>query len=177
MYENCTIGNVYLCKDGRLRIYIVFPDGHNTVISYPKYLMEIRLGRNLDKDETVDHIDGNPLNNHIENLQVLKRSDHVILDVKRLKPQEFICPECGQSFELSGRKLHDAKHNRLKRKAGPFCSKSCSGKYGRKIQLKRVDLLPVIPIRDPEYITNKLSMSLYEETHRVDNTNSGNSQH
>ena len=37
-------------------------------LSYPKYLIEVHLDRYLEKEETVDHIDGNFLNNVISNL-------------------------------------------------------------------------------------------------------------
>jgi len=39
--------------------------------SYPRLLLERKLGRTLNKDEECGHIDGNPLNNDIGNLRVL----------------------------------------------------------------------------------------------------------
>ena len=54
--------------------------------------MEINLQRVLSNDETVDHIDGDKLNNSIENLQILSRSDNAkkgsskeIKELQRLK--------------------------------------------------------------------------------------------
>jgi len=38
--------------------------------------MELHLGRKLSTDEHVHHIDGNKLNNDIQNLTILSRSDH-----------------------------------------------------------------------------------------------------
>jgi len=38
--------------------------------------MEQFLGRKLEKWEHVHHIDGNHLNNNIENLEVLTNADH-----------------------------------------------------------------------------------------------------
>lgn len=42
--------------------------------------MEIHLNRYLTKDEQIDHIDGNPLNNDISNIQILNFKEHQILD-------------------------------------------------------------------------------------------------
>ena len=72
MYENYKIYWPYLAKDGRLRIIGVDKNGEKHTISYPKYLLEKHLGRYLERDEQIDHIDGDPLNNELNNLQILK---------------------------------------------------------------------------------------------------------
>ena len=64
VYKDCKLYGPYSnSADGRLRCMIVFPNKKRKTISYPKYLMEVHLGRYLDIDETIDHIDGNFLNN------------------------------------------------------------------------------------------------------------------
>lgn len=133
IYEEYEAKKIYQNKDGRFRIYLAKFKQAKT-ISYPKYLMEIHLGRYLDDDETVDHIDEDFTNNNINNLRVLKRKIHCKNDALRNKPMSFVCPECGIEFVLFGDKLHDASCNRKKGKAGPFCGRSCAGKYGQKIQ-------------------------------------------
>lgn len=154
VYDGCKIYGPYKGKDERLRIFVIFPNGKKCTRSYPKYLVEIYLNRYLTEEETVDHIDSNFKNNDISNLRVLSRVEHAALDVKRIVQQEFICPWCGDSFILAGLKLHCAIHNRRKGKSGPFCSRSCVGKYGAELQNNRCSKL-AINIITPEYTTNK----------------------
>ena len=60
----------YVCNDNRVRAYLADENGHRC-ISYPRILMEKKLGRPLDPKEQVHHKDGSPLNNNLENLEVL----------------------------------------------------------------------------------------------------------
>lgn len=137
MYENYKIYGPYLNrKDNRLRVIIKHSiTGEEHTVSYPKYLIECYLNRYLDEDETVDHIDGNPLNNDISNLQVLKRSKHSSFDAIRNKDIIVNCAYCGKEFTIKGSTV--SNRNRSDRhQSGYFCSKQCSGKYGKDIQLK-----------------------------------------
>ena len=94
IYDNCKIsGPNHSKRDNRLRISIQFPDGKKIAKSYPKYLMEVHLDRFLEEDETVDHIDGNPLNNDLSNLQILDRKTHSSLDVLRNKDVLVTCKD------------------------------------------------------------------------------------
>lgn len=146
----------YVSKtDNRSRLRIVFLDGSSKTVSYPKFLMENHIGRFLENNETVDHIDNDVTNNSIENLRILNRSEHVKLDIKRIGSQEFVCEVCNITFTLSGRKLHEAKHNRLKGSKGPFCSKSCAGKASHNID--KYESQEVI-------VTHFTNKSLTEET-------------
>lgn len=135
VYENCKFYGPYLSKkDNRLRCIIVFPDGKKKSLSYPKYLIEVHLDRYLDIDETVHHIDGNPLNNEINNLMVINRKEHCYNDSIKNCDVVTKCSYCGKEFTISGNSIY--YRNRSDRKqSGYFCSKSCSGKYGKSIQL------------------------------------------
>lgn len=132
------VSGVYTRKDGRQHLVLnnsKLPNkakGKLKTLSYPKSIIEIHLGRNLEKDETVDHIDKNPLNNDILNLQVLSRSEHVKLDVIRRKPVFLVCDYCGKEFEATKAQVTDRNTGR---KHTSFCTRSCSGKYGKEIQL------------------------------------------
>ena len=106
VYENCRLYGPYKSKkDNRLRIQVIFSDGRRTYMSYPKYLMEVHLGRYLEKDETVHHIDGNPLNNDISNLTVIDRAEHANNDAIRNKNITVVCQYCGKEFTIPGSKV------------------------------------------------------------------------
>lgn len=143
----------YYRKDGRQHV-IVISDGVRRTVSYPKFLMEQHLGRVLLDNETVDHIDRNFKNNDLENLRVVDKVTHGKEDAKRVKLVEFICVLCGVQASRAANQL---SHNAVLGKAGPFCSKQCSGKYGAKLQRGRANKLPVqptVPIEDREYYYN-----------------------
>lgn len=138
VYEGCKLYGPYSnSKDGRLRCMLVFPDNTRKTISYPKYIMEVYLGRYLETDETIDHIDGDFLNNQISNLRVISRVNHAIEDAKRNYDEEVTCTYCGKKFTVKGSKLHN-RNRRDRHQSGYFCSKRCSGKYGAEIQNGRM---------------------------------------
>ena len=56
----------YTAKDGRKRIVIKKDNGSITSKSYPRLVMEQKLGRPLLPEEDVHHKDENPLNNNID---------------------------------------------------------------------------------------------------------------
>lgn len=153
VYKDYKVYGPYRRKDGRQHMVIKDGNSKKTTVSYPKYLTEKRLGRYLTEDETIDHIDNDFNNNSPENIRILSRKRHGEEDAIRLKPMLFLCPECGIKFYEEGKRLHDIISNRRRGKAGPFCSRSCAGIYGKKVQMGE-DLLDVIKI-DPEYTTLK----------------------
>jgi hypothetical protein len=78
IYGECKVYGPYTSKkDGRTRCVLTFDNcKRKTTVSYPKLLLETSVGRKLDKDETVDHIDADHTNNHIGNLQILTRVEN-----------------------------------------------------------------------------------------------------
>jgi hypothetical protein len=129
----------YLRKDGRKHVVIVYNDDKKRTVSYPKFLIEQQLGRRLNINETIDHIDGDITNDNISNLQILNRIDHVTKDIIRNKPIELNCVFCNNVVILDTSAKQSA-YNRHKRqgKAGPFCSRTCSGKYGQLVQTNKI---------------------------------------
>ena len=141
----------YLRKDGRQHVILIYENGRRRTVSYPKFLVEQRLGRELDPDtETIDHLDTDFNNNNIDNLRILDRKTHAAEDATYLVPTEFECPLCGAHFSLSGLRLHWAKDNRKQGKAGPFCSRRCAGVYGSNVGHGNISKLEV-----KEIITKK----------------------
>ncbi len=144
----------YKGKDGRLRIILIFNDKTKKLISYPKYLMEKYLDRYLLENETVDHIDGNPLNNDISNLRVLDRKEHCKNDTTRNKDVVAVCAYCGKEFIIPGNELHN-RNRKDRNSSGYFCSKECSGKYGSEIQNHKREVNPVEKINPEKYRIHK----------------------
>lgn len=60
---------------------------HDNYIAEHRLVMEAKLGRYLEKQEVVHHIDGNPLNNDPENLVVCQtNADHLRMELKGRVP-------------------------------------------------------------------------------------------
>lgn len=117
-------GYILTNKEPRRLVCLVRHDLSRTTVSYARYLMSCHLGRYLNSDEHVDHIDGNKLNDIIENLQILSPKDNNIKKLyqtgKKLKMLEMKCPSCGVNFV----KPHGTTHLGKKGKY-TCCSKKC----------------------------------------------------
>lgn len=163
-YELISLANKvhgpYKRPDGRQIVIIVNDDKSRRTVSYPKFLMEEQLGRQLHPDlETVDHLDCNFDNNNLDNLRVVPRAEHSGDDTRRVKLIKFNCSWCDKSFERSPRLVRDKSK---KGKSGVFCSRSCAGKYSRMLQLKLIDKLPVQPYIKSEYYRRKNIVATFE---------------
>jgi hypothetical protein len=143
----------YKRKDGRQIVIVVERNGKRRTVSYPKWILELQLGRKLDPNlETVDHIDSNIDNNNLDNLRIVPRDQHSSNDTRRVKKIKFQCAWCDKDFERSPRLIRDKAK---KGKAGPFCSRNCAGKYSRQLQLKLVDKFDSQQAVDSEYYKKK----------------------
>ncbi len=93
--------------------------------SYPRYIMEQYLGRELESWEQVDHINDDFTDDRIENLQILTQKENITKSAKSAEMLEFVCPICGTEFS---RPAKDYRYHQVKKgKSGPYCSKSCTG--------------------------------------------------
>jgi len=157
--DNFTVHGPYKRQDGRQIVIVIDNNGKRRTVSYPKWLMELQLGRKLDPNlETVDHIDSDFNNNDVNNLRIVPRDEHSADDTRRVKPVKFTCAWCDKEFERSPRLVRDKSK---KNKAGPFCSRGCAGKYSRMLQLKLIDKFDKQPTMDSEYYKKKYA-SLWE---------------
>lgn len=151
--ERIKLYGPYKCSDERLRVDIC-TSIKKTTHQYARVLLEVKLNRRLGDHETVDHIDGNKFNDDPSNLRVMTLSENSSDSAFRLLSKEFTCPQCSNKFTLSGNKLSNAIRNRNSSKAGPFCNRSCAGKYGSDVQHGKRLPACVITI-DREYINGK----------------------
>lgn len=121
---------VSIVNDGRRHVVLTGP-GVRRTISWPKAMMEVKLDRHLSDDEFVDHIDDDPTNDSYDNFQILTPSGNAMKSVAARGAEremvDFICEACGGSFSKEARVV---RHNQESQgKSGPFCSKSCAGRY------------------------------------------------
>lgn len=71
-----------------------------------RYIMESILGRNLEKNEVVHHINGDKLDNRLKNLQVMSKESHISLHHKgKTIPNEI---KLRISKKLTGNKLSES---------------------------------------------------------------------
>lgn len=118
VYEGYKVYGPYTRKKDGRQIVILYnlESRERKTVSYPKYLVEKELGKYLGMDETVDHIDGNFLNNDIDNLRIVSRSDHSRSHTLENMYISKKCCICGKTF---------ISKNRNRKTCG---SKSCNGK-------------------------------------------------
>ena len=108
--------------DYRQFMVIIHDDGSRTTKSYARFLIEKHLGRELSKEETVDHINGDRTDDRLENLQVLSVRENMTKSAFRHN-LTCVCPMCGDTFAPT----RSQRATRVtEKKAGPFCSRSCA---------------------------------------------------
>lgn len=72
------------------------------------YVMAEHIGRNLEQNECVHHIDRNRANNNLDNLMLMTKSDHLALHAREDRghvPEDRECPRCKSIFNSSIKSL------------------------------------------------------------------------
>lgn len=105
----------------------------NNYVLYHRILMENHIGRLLEKDEIVYHINKNKKDNRIENLQILNLGKHSSRHEKQkgIKYCVLKCPNCKISFERELRQTFIQKGTEY-----TCCSKKCRGQFSMKIKIQ-----------------------------------------
>jgi hypothetical protein len=104
-----------------------------------RVVMENHIGRPLTSNEIVHHKDGNKMNNKIDNLELMLRTEHTSMHSKlRHRTKEFcklLCPNCEQEFERAKRLTSILFGARF-----TCCSKSCKASFDSKLKIEGLSL-------------------------------------
>jgi len=129
-------GYLVVNKEPRRNVILFNTDKDRTTVSYARYLMSVHLERELRKDEHVDHINGDRLDDRLENYQILSPDDNTRKGMKsnniKKAMVEIECGNCGRIFS----KPRNCTHLVIKTKKSTYCSRQCSGRRGNKGQSK-----------------------------------------
>lgn len=131
-------------NDEYQHVVIIHDDGRRQTVSLQKYIWEQAYGP-VEEGFDIHHIDENPDNNVLENLEKKEVSKHRSEHSAKYFGEYAICIGCGKKFWLSPDKQKRRKSNAKRGKVGPFCSNSCVGIYGKEIQLGG---MPQLAVRD-----------------------------
>ena len=94
-------------------------NGEMTSMSYAKYLYTSYYKIDLDDTLQVDHINGDKMDDRIENLQTISRLYNIQKDHKRREMVVCICPVCQKEFLFPKRNISTHPN--------PCCSRKCGG--------------------------------------------------
>lgn len=129
--EKYKAGYVRVNRENRKTLYLV-EHGSTRVSSstaYARYLMAVHLGRFLEDEEHVDHIDNDKTNDDLSNLQILTLLEN---NRKSAPKKEYVtleCPYCKTNFTRAKNIIGSLYgYNKL-----AFCSHRCSGFYYSKL--------------------------------------------
>ena len=120
-YKNKGFKKVYVIvtKEPRRIAILVNQDGKKSSISYAKYLYTSHYNYDIADGDQVDHINGDKMDDRIENLQVISKTYNIQKDHKRKEVVLRICPVCGKQFMFEKRNLSTHPN--------PCCSRKCGG--------------------------------------------------
>ena len=128
------IGYLQIGTDGRVRMCMrpaVGSTWKRQLLS--RYRMAVSLGRVLSHSEQVDHIDGNPYNDSLDNLQILTQAENNRKSVVQRGVQavkiSLCCSVCGEDFTQFKRVIDfRTAHGQTNFYCGRKCSLLATGK-------------------------------------------------
>lgn len=129
-------GPFFQKKEGRyfVRLVPLVPgSGKSLCTPYARYLMGVKEGRILPREEETDHIDGDRTHDMLINLRIVSKEENTkkaindpLTKRKNFRVIRFTCLHCGTVFEKERKDSHLANNRHA-----TFCSKEC-GAHGRK---------------------------------------------
>jgi hypothetical protein len=120
-YKEKGFNVVYININKEPRRVATLRKSYGTMISmsYAKYLYTSYYKCDINKDDNIDHINGNKMDDRIENLQVISGKYNRQKDHKKKEMLMLICPVCGKEFLYEKRNLSSHPN--------PCCSRKCGG--------------------------------------------------
>lgn len=106
-------------KDPRKVATMYKEDGTTLTMSYAKYLYTSHYKEDIDPFYHIDHINGDKLDDRIENLQKVTGTYNRQKDHKRREMIVLTCPVCGKDFIFPKKNLSTHPN--------PCCSRRCGG--------------------------------------------------
>ena len=106
-------------KEPRRVATLMSKDGKMTSMSYAKYLYTSYYKCDIPIGEEIDHINGDKMDDRIENLQKISGTYNRQKDHKHKEMVICICPVCGKEFLFEKRNLSTHPN--------PCCSRRCGG--------------------------------------------------
>jgi hypothetical protein len=107
---------------------------HGYVLEH-RIVVENHLGRILDPNEVVHHINSNKKDNRLENLELMTNEQHAKEHALK-QGRKFVilrCPNCGERFTKPKNQSFLQKKSKY-----TCCSRRCRGQFSRKIQLQGI---------------------------------------
>lgn len=119
----------YIHKRNGYIYFVEIDNGKRKIVYEHREIIERKLGRKLNNDEVVHHINEIKTDNREENLEVKSWSSHSAHHARELTVLTLECAECKVQFNRDARQRKENKGY-----TNSFCSRRCSGIYNRRNQ-------------------------------------------
>jgi hypothetical protein len=118
-------------EHGYLMCRVMYEDKTCKIITWQKYIYETNFEL-VPKGYIVHHKDEVKSNYASENLEMIESGEHARHHFQKEKFIEIECLLCGTTVFKN---RHHEESNRRMGRTGPFCSRSCAGRWSQQIQM------------------------------------------
>lgn len=121
IYREKGVKSVYVStnKEPRRVARLVYSNGESRGMSYAKYLYTSYYECDVHAGDEVDHINGDQMDDRIENLQVISKRQNNSKKKSCKTFIELVCPVCGERFVFPKKNLGTHPN--------PCCGRRCGG--------------------------------------------------